>query len=78
MSMDLKKIYNVIMIKFKLYDLLWQKRLKQKDLAKGAELTENTVSKLVKGEEDCKLSTINKICNYLQCRISDVIEFEKD
>lgn len=66
------------MIKFKLYDLLWQMRLKQKDLSKGTGLTESTVSKLVRGEEDCKLSTINKICNFLDCKLTDVIEFEKD
>ncbi len=66
------------MIKSKLYDLLWQKRLKQKDLAKGAGLTENTVSKLVQGDNDCKLSTIDKICSYLNCKLTDVIEFEKD
>lgn len=66
------------MIKFKLHDLLWQKRLKQKDLASGASLTEDTVSKLVRGDKDCKLSTIDKICNYLDCKISDIIEFEKD
>jgi DNA-binding Xre family transcriptional regulator len=66
------------MIKFKLHDLLWQMRLTQKDLAEGAELTENTVSKLVRGDKDCKLSTIDKVCNYLQCKISDIIEFEKD
>ncbi len=66
------------MIKYKLHDLLWQMRLKQKDLAKGADITESTVSKLVRGDEDCKLSTIDKVCNYLDCKITDGIEFEKD
>jgi DNA-binding Xre family transcriptional regulator len=66
------------MIKFKLYDLLWQKRIKQKELAKGTGLTEDTVSKLVRGDKDCKLSTIDKICNYIDCKLTDVIEFEKD
>lgn len=66
------------MIKFKLHDLLWQMRLKNKDLAEGTGLTENTISKLVRGDKDCKLSTIDKVCNYLECKISDIIEFEKD
>lgn len=78
MSISLKNIYNIIMIKFKLHDLLWQMRLKNKDLAEGTGLTETTISQLVRGDKDCKLSTINKICNYLNCKITDIIEFEKD
>lgn len=66
------------MIKSKLHDLLWQMRVTQKELAEKTGLAESTVSKLVRGEEDCKLSTIDKICSYLQCKITDIIEFEKD
>lgn len=66
------------MIKFKLHDLLWQMRVTQKELSEKTGLAESTISKLVRGEEDCKLSTIDKICTYLQCKITDVIEFEKD
>lgn len=66
------------MIKFKLHDLLWQMQTTQKELASGTKITEATISNLVHGYTDCKLSTIDKICNYLQCNISDVIEFEKD
>ncbi len=66
------------MIKFKLHDLLWQIRMTQKELAKGADISESTISKLVRGDKDSKLSTIDKVCNYLQCNISDIIEFEKD
>jgi DNA-binding Xre family transcriptional regulator len=66
------------MIKSKLHDLLWQMRITQKELAKGTGLAESTVSKLVHGDEDCRLSTIDKVCNYLQCKLTDVIEFKKD
>ena len=66
------------MIKSKLHDLLWQMKITQKELAKETKLAESTVSKLVRGDKDCKLSTIDKVCNYLQCKLSDVIEFEKD
>lgn len=78
MSRYLKYIYNIIMIKFKLHDLLWQMKISQKKLAEKTGISEATVSKLVRGEEDCKLSTINKICNFLDCKLTDVIEFEKD
>lgn len=66
------------MIKSKLHDILWRMRLSQKDLAQGTHLAESTISKLVRGDKDCRLSTIDKVCSYLQCKISDVIEFEKD
>ena len=65
------------MIKLKLRDLLWQKQVTQKDLAKGIKVTEATISNLVRSA-DCKLSTIDKICNYLDCKPSDVIEYKKD
>ena len=77
MSTGLKKFYNIIMIKLKLRDLLWQKQVTQKDLAKGIKVTEATISNLVRSA-DCKLSTIDKICNFLDCKLTDVIEFEKD
>ena len=66
------------MIKSKLHDLLWQMRTSQKELAKGTNISETTISKLVRGDKDCKLSTIDKVCKYLQCKINDVIEFEND
>lgn len=78
MSRQQKQFYNVIMIKFKLHDLLWQMKMTQKELAEGTKLMESTISKIVRGDNDCKLSTIDKICNYLQCKMSDVVEFERD
>lgn len=66
------------MIKSKLHDKLWQMRLTQKKLAQETNIAESTISKLVRGDEDCKLSTINKICNYLECKLTDIIDFEKD
>lgn len=65
------------MIRCKLHDLLWQKQVTQKALARGIKVAESTISGLAHGA-DCKLSTIDKICKYLQCKISDVIEFEND
>lgn len=76
MSRYEKYNYNVNMIKFKLHDLLWQRRIKNKELAEGVGLAESTVSKIVRGDKDCKLSTIDKICTFLNCKISDIIEFE--
>jgi DNA-binding Xre family transcriptional regulator len=78
MSIDANYIYNIIMIKIKLHDLLWQMRISQKELAEGSGLAESTISKFIRGDYDCRLSTLQKICNYLQCKITDVIEFERD
>lgn len=67
-----------IMIKSKLHELLWQRRITQKELAQKTKLAESTISKLAQGDCDCKLSTLDKICNILDCKISDIIEFNKD
>lgn len=68
-----------VMITVKLYELIWQHKVKGYEVAEATDLSKATISKLVKGENiDVKLSTINKICNYFKCDIKDVIEYTPD
>ena len=67
------------MIIIKLHELMWQKKVKGIDLAKATNISEATISKLVRGENiDVKTSTINKLCNYFNCRLDDLVEYKPD
>ena len=67
------------MITVKLYDLVWRHKVKGYQLAEATGLSTATVSKLMRGENiDVKLSTINKLCNFFNCNLSDVLEYKPD
>ena len=67
------------MITVKLYDLVWRHKVKGYQLAEATGLSTATVSKLMRGENiDVKLSTINKLCNFFICNLSDVLEYKPD
>lgn len=67
------------MITVKLHELIWRHKVKGYQVAKATDLSKATISKLVQGENiDVKLSTINKLCNYFQCDINDLIEYTPD
>lgn len=59
----------------KLWKLLIDKRLKKTDLIKNAKISSSALSKLSKNEF-VSLSVIDKICNYLNCDISDILNLE--
>ena len=67
------------MITVKLYDLVWRHKVKGYQLAEATGLSTATVSKLMRGENiDVKLSTINKLCNFFNCSLSDILEYSAD
>lgn len=67
------------MITIKLYDLIWKNKVKGYQVAEATGLSKATISKLVQGENiDVKLSTINKLCNFFDCKLTDLIEYKKD
>lgn len=59
------------------YDKLWKilidKKLKKTDLIHNAKISSSALSKLSKNEF-VSLSVINKICFYLDCDVSDVLQ----
>lgn len=57
-----------------LFKLLIDKDLKSNQLVKDGVLSRSTMLKINKGEY-ISLEVLEKICNYLNCDISDVIKF---
>lgn len=67
------------MIIIKLYDLFWRHKVKGYQIAEATGLSTATISKLMQGENiDVKLSTINKLCDYFHCNLSDIVEYVPD
>lgn len=67
------------MIVVKLYDLVWRNKVRGYQIAEATGLSTATISKLMQGENiDVKLSTINKLCKFFNCTLSDIIEYVPD
>ena len=58
----------------KLWKLLIDKDLKKKDLAKIANISNYTVTKLTRGE-NVTIDVLGKICKALDCGVEDIMEF---
>ena len=58
----------------KLWKILIDKDLKKKDLAKLADVSTYTITKMSKGE-NVTVETLGKICAALNCSIDDIMEF---
>jgi putative transcriptional regulator len=59
--------------------MLARRKMKSKDLAKAVGITEANLSKLKSGSvKGIKLETLNKICEILDCKPGDLIDFEKE
>lgn len=66
------------MISYKpLLKFLIDKNMTREDLRAALSLSPNVVAKFSKNEY-VSLEVIDKICNYLNCNITDVIEHVKD
>lgn len=61
----------------KLWKLLIDKQISQADLRKAVEIAPNTMTKMRKNEE-VSMSVLLKIATYLNCDISDMVEFVSD
>ncbi|MFQ9737129.1 MAG: XRE family transcriptional regulator [Clostridiales bacterium] len=61
----------------KLWKLLIDKDMKKEDLRKAAGLTTTAMAKLGRNE-DVRTSVLLKICNVLECDISDIMEIIKE
>ena len=58
----------------KLWKLLIDHDMKKKDLAKAAEISNYTITKMSKGE-NVTVETLGKICKVLGCGVDDIMEF---
>ena len=57
----------------KLWKLLIDHDMKKKDLAKVADISNYTITKMSKGE-NVTVDTLTKICSALNCDIADIME----
>jgi len=66
-------------IKIYLSDLLKEKKIKSKDLAKAVGITEANLSILRSGKAKAvRFTTLNAICEYLDCDVEDVLKYKKE
>ena len=61
----------------KLWKLLIDHDMKKKDLAKVADISNYTITKMSKGE-NVTVETLGKICAALNCTMDDIVEIIKD
>lgn len=66
-------------IKIYLSDLLKEKKIKSKDLAKAVGITEANLSILRSGKAKAvRFTTLNAICEFLDCDVEDILKYEKE
>mgnify|MGYP004479648191 FL=1 len=61
----------------KLWKLLIDRDMMNKDLAAAADISNYTISKMGKGE-NVTVEILGKICKALDCKIDDIMEFITD
>ena len=79
MSRYRNKFYNIIMIKIKLYELMGENDVTTKEIAKATGLSTTTLTNIKrKRYTNVELDTIDKLCNFFDCKIEDLLEFKKN
>lgn len=61
----------------KLWKLLIDRDMMKKDLAKAADISNYTISKMSKGD-NVTVEILGKICKALDCKVDDIMEFIPD
>lgn len=61
----------------RLWKLLLDKGMKKQDLVEKVGLSSSTVAKMGKGE-DVSMDVLRRICTYLECDISEIMEMVPD
>lgn len=61
----------------KLWKMLIDKNMMRTDMALNAGITKNVLARMSKGQP-VSMSSMEKICDYLDCNIGDVMEFVKE
>jgi len=61
----------------KLWKLLIDRDMMKKDLAKAADISNYTISKMSKGE-NVTVEILGRICKALNCQVDDIMEFIPD
>lgn len=61
----------------KLWKLLIDRKMSKASLRKAVEMSPNTMTKM-RRDEEVSMGVLLKIANYLNCDISDMVEFVKE
>lgn len=61
----------------KLWKLLIDKKMKKSDLRKNAQISSSTLAKLT-NDENVTTDVLARICNELECDVSNIMEFVPD
>lgn len=63
------------------YNGLWKtlidKKMQKKDLIDAISISSTTIAKMGKGEK-VSLDVLERICEYFNCNIGDIVSFEKE
>jgi conserved domain protein len=71
--------YNEKMIIFKLDDLIWQHRTTAEDIFQKTGIGKSTISTIRNNKNiNISIHTLNKLCKYFNCKISDIMEYVPD
>ena len=74
-----KNKYNNNMIIFKLDDLIWEHRTTAEDIFQKTGIGKSTLSTLRNGKNiNISIKTLDRLCKYFKCKISDIIEYIED
>lgn len=66
------------MITIKLRELLWQRNVSGVELHRATGISQAKISEIIRGKRtNITLDTVEKICLFLDCKISDLIEISK-
>ena len=67
------------MIKIKVCNLIGEKKMTRKELAKAINVRPNTIGDLYNGKvKKIDLDILNKLCIYFNCEIRDILEHIKE
>ena len=71
--------YNFGMIIFKLDDLIWEHRTTAEDVYQKTGIGKSTLSTIRNGKNlNISLKTLDRLCKYFKCRVSDILEYVED
>lgn len=71
--------YNFSMIIFKLDDLIWEHRTTAEDISQKTGIGKSTLSTIRNGKNlNVSLKTLDRLCKYFKCKVSDIIEYVEE
>ena len=66
------------MIKIRLRELMWEKNISAVEIQRETGIHATTISKIINGKHfNFGLETVDKLCDVLDCRIQDLLVYER-